>query len=158
MPKRNGKARSTVLFQSPFGTKPDGENQRACALKEGRSDYNFPNQRRHAVQLQISGRLHEQSSFMQTDPPVHEDREHRHDRHKAESADLDQKQNDKLSEKAPMRKRVDDDKPGHAGRARRGKEGIQNGVHSRCADEIGRHSKRAPARMTKRKLKVIIWV
>lgn len=62
---------------------------------------------------------------MQADSLVHENRKHRHNGHKSEATDLNQKQNDKLSEKAPMCKRVDNDKSGHTGRTCRGKEGIQ---------------------------------
>lgn len=80
---------------------------------------------------------------MQADSLVHENRKHRHNGHKSEATDLNQKQNDKLSEKAPMCKRVDNDKSGHTACTFAVKEGTKNGVHSRCADEIGRHSKKA---------------
>ena len=108
----------------------DGQQPCADALEQERTDQHAPHQPHDAAARIQTEAGSDDHAFAQRDRAPQQQRRRRHDRHKAEAADLDEQENDAFAEKRPVHRRADRDQTGDAGRARRGEQRIDEG---RCA-------------------------
>ena len=96
-------------------TEAQSQKNRSRGFKQNRTDEEVFRQGHDAAQIDVAHRLHEKLSLMQIHLLFGEICKKRHDRHKAKSTDLDQNQKDDLTEQAPMRISIVNEKSRHAG-------------------------------------------
>lgn len=116
-----------ALCRAEVGNKANGKQYGSAALENARADKDTADKTAYAAEFPFSRRLHESLAFVKTHIAFQHSEKHGNEGHKAESARLNQENDDDLPEQTPMRIGVVGDESRHAGR----RSGREQGVYVR---------------------------
>ena len=136
------------LPHSIFRDEPGAENQGRNPLHREGNRHGVAHQAHHALQgIGIEGLLN-QKPLLQGDPLAHHHKEDGGDGHKAQAADLYQREDDQLAEQGEHQPGVHHRQAGHADRGGGGEQRVHKGDVPSFTVAKGMHSRPAPIKTT----------